>query len=58
MAWDITGPNEVSDMGWKGIEWNNLGLVIFGIPYLAFLFLVWLWTWPLIRGLLWLLGLR
>ena len=57
MAWGVTGL-EVSDMGWKGIEWNNPGLVIFGIPYLAFLFLVWLWTWPLIRGLLWLLGLR
>ena len=44
-------------MDWKGIEQNNPGLVIFGLPYLAFLYLVWLWTWPLIRGLLRLLGL-
>ncbi len=44
-------------MDWKGIERNNPGLVIFGLPYLAFLYLVWLWTWPLIRGLLRLLGL-
>ena len=57
MAWGVTGPRGVSDMDWKGIERNNPELVIFGLPYLAFLYLVWLWTWPLIRGLLRLLGL-